>query len=251
MKPCAARAQNTGWRGAVCHGSARLPGVALGSEKYSPRLQPGSLQPGPRNQTTPPSLPGIPRHDRDTRTPGRPHGCSRRLWLFGTWESGGTRAEGCCPGEEELGTRSPRLSRGPALTPLLPKGHARGQGRWGPASGLWVHSVPPGIGDREGRCRATDSTTRGGQGRAKKVGSRVKRPRAGSSLQMARCWESPQPHSSPETKAGGCEVWQFGLQVLVSITHPGQPSASLTWPQPLGARKRPPFQPPLCLPGPS
>lgn len=37
----------------------------------------------------------------------------------------------------------------------------RGQGRSGPASGLWVHSVPPGRGDREGRCRATDSTTRG------------------------------------------------------------------------------------------
>lgn len=86
----------------------------------------------------------------------------------------------------------------------------------------------------------------GGQGRAKKVGSRVKRPRAGSSLQMARCWESPQPHSSPETKAGGCEVWQFGLQVLVSITHPGQPSASLARPRPLGARRRPPFQPPVC-----
>lgn len=123
--------------GCLCHGSARLPGVVLGSEKYSPHLRPGSLQPGPRNQTTPPSLPGIPRHDQDTRTPGRPHGCSRRLWLFGTWESGGTRAEGCCPGEEELGTRRPRLSRGPALIPLLPKGHARGQGRSGPASGLW------------------------------------------------------------------------------------------------------------------
>lgn len=37
----------------------------------------------------------------------------------------------------------------------------------------------------------------------------------------------PQPHSSPETKAGGCKVWQFGLQVLASIHHPGQPSASL------------------------
>lgn len=37
----------------------------------------------------------------------------------------------------------------------------RGQGRSGPASRLWVHSVPPGRGDREGRCRATDSTTRG------------------------------------------------------------------------------------------
>lgn len=37
----------------------------------------------------------------------------------------------------------------------------------------------------------------------------------------------PQPPSSPETKAGGCKVWQFGLQVLVSIRHPGRPLASL------------------------
>lgn len=74
----------------------------------------------------------------------------------------------------------------------------------------------------------------GGGGRAKKVESQVKRPRghpgapwAGSSLQVVRCWESPQPHSSPETKAGGCKVWQFRLQVLVSIHHPGPPSTSL------------------------
>lgn len=53
---------------------------------------------------------------------------------------------------------------------------------------------------------------------------------AGSSLQVVKCWESPQPHSSPETKAGGCKVWQFGLQVLVSIHHPDQPSA---FPRPL------------------
>jgi hypothetical protein len=38
----------------------------------------------------------------------------------------------------------------------------------------------------------------------------------------------PQPHSSPETNAGGCKLWQFGLQVLGSIHHPGQPSASLS-----------------------
>lgn len=37
----------------------------------------------------------------------------------------------------------------------------------------------------------------------------------------------PQLHSGPETQAGGCKVWQFGLQVLVSIHHPGQLSASL------------------------
>lgn len=218
--------------GCLCHGSARLPGVVLGSEKYSPRLRPGSLQPGPLTNH-PPSLPGIPRHDRDTRTPGRPQGCSRRLWLFGTWESGGTRAEGCCPGEEELGTRRPRLL-GPCAHPPPPQRTHERSGQVRPslrAVGAFCPSWERGQG---GEVSSNRQHNEGGQGRAKKVGSRVKRPRAGSSLQMARCWESPQPHSSPETKAGGCEVWQFGLQVLVSITHPGQPSASLTRPRPLG-----------------
>lgn len=70
--------------------------------------------------------------------------------------------------------------------------------------------------------------------RAKKVESQVKRPKgprrspgAGSSLQVVRCRESPQPHSSPETKAGGCKVWQYGLQVHMSVHPPGRPSASL------------------------
>lgn len=37
----------------------------------------------------------------------------------------------------------------------------------------------------------------------------------------------PQLHSGPETQAGGYNVWQFSLQVLVSIHHPGQLLASL------------------------
>lgn len=111
--------------------------------------------------------------------------------------------------------------------------------------GSRVDSLPPGRGNsNERRCggnssqkegqNATETARDEGGRRAKKVESQVKRPRghtgarwAGSSLQVVRCWESPQPHSSPETKAGGCKVWQFGLQVLVSIHHPSQPLASL------------------------
>lgn len=67
---------------------------------------------------------------------------------------------------------------------------------------------------------------------------------------MVKCWGSPQPHSSPETKAGGCKVWQFGLQILCPSTTqagPQHPSASV--PQPHEVRRRPSFQPPVC-PGP-
>lgn len=95
-----------------------------------------------------------------------------------------------------------------------------------------------------------NSTMVGEEGRAKTAESQVKRPRdhlgaprSGGSLQAVRCWESPQPHSSPETKAGGCEVWQFGLQVLVFIHHPGQPLAFHGLCAPAPWARRPSFQP--------
>lgn len=96
-----------------------------------------------------------------------------------------------------------------------------------------------------------NSTMIGEGGRAKTVESQVKRPRdhlgAGGSLQVVRCWESPQPRSSPKTKAGGCKVWQFGLQVLVSIHHPGQPLAFHGLCASVPRARRPSFQPPVCL----
>lgn len=99
----------------------------------------------------------------------------------------------------------------------------------GMGMGGGVEATPP---SRRVRMQQRQHKDGGGR-RAKKVESQVKKPKghpgtqwAGSSLQVVRCWESPQPHSSPETKAGGCKVWQFGLQVLVSIHHPGQPLAS-------------------------
>lgn len=98
-------------------------------------------------------------------------------------------------------------------TPPLPGGGQRQQ---------QVLRQPPQAGESE--CNR-DSTTMAGRGTAKKVESQEAQW-AGSSLQLLRCWESPQPHASPETKAGGCKVWQFGLQVFVSIHHPGQPLAS-------------------------
>lgn len=68
---------------------------------------------------------------------------------------------------------------------------------------------------------------------AKNVESQVKRPR-GHTDPVGReqppsgeMLGEPQLHSSPETQAGGYKVWQFGLQVLVSIHHPGQLLASL------------------------
>lgn len=69
----------------------------------------------------------------------------------------------------------------------------------------------------------------GRRGRVKKPRGNPEAPWAGSSLQVVRCWDSPQPHASPETKAGGCKVWQFGLQVLVSTYHP-RPALGLPWP---------------------
>lgn len=93
-----------------------------------------------------------------------------------------------------------------------------------------VEATPP---RRRVRMQQRQHKNEGGR-RAKKVESQVKRPRGHpgarwveSSLQVVRCWESPQPHSSPETKAGGCKVWQFGLRVPVSIHHSSQPLASL------------------------
>lgn len=93
-----------------------------------------------------------------------------------------------------------------------------------------VEATPPG---RRVRMQERQHKDKGGR-RAKKVESQVKRPRGhpgascvGSSLQVVRCWESAWPLSSPETKAGGCEVWQFGLRGLVSIYHPSQPLVSL------------------------
>lgn len=69
--------------------------------------------------------------------------------------------------------------------------------------------------------------------RAKNVESQVKRskghmdPVGREQPPSGEMPGKPQLHSGPETQAGGCKVWQFGLQVLVSIHHPGQLSASL------------------------
>lgn len=80
---------------------------------------------------------------------------------------------------------------------------------------------------------ATDSTMMGEEERAKNGESQVKRPRGHTDpvgREQPPSGEmpgEPQLHSGPETQAGGYKVWQFGLQVLVSIHHPGQLLASL------------------------
>lgn len=182
-----------------------------------------------------------------TRTPGLQGGHTAVPGGYGYLAPGRAEAQEPRAAAQERRSWGPGVLDSPGAlrsSPSSPKDTP--EGRAGRAQPLGCGALCPSW-DRGqgGEVSSNRQHNEGGQGRAKKVGSRVKRPRAGSSLQMARCWESPQPHSSPETKAGGCEVWQFGLQVLVSITHPGQPSASLARPRPLGARRRPPFQPPL------
>lgn len=152
------------------------------------------------------------------------------------------KIEGCCP---RIGGAGDQVSWTLPFSRRMHEKSVQGQAQ-PPGSG--VDSVPPGWGGpgweevwrqplpAGGSECNRDSTMMGDRERAKKVDSQVKRPRghlgapwAGSSLQVVRCWESPQPHSSPETKAGGCKVWQYGLQVLVSIHHPGQP-LGIPWP---------------------
>lgn len=112
-----------------------------------------------------------------------------------------------------------------------------------PGSG--VDSIPPGTGDgMGGGVEATpqaggsecnrDSTMMGGEGRAKKVESQVKRPRghpgapwAGSSLQLVRCWESPSPIPVQRQRLEVVKSGSLVCKSFVSIHCPGQPTASL------------------------
>lgn len=151
---------------------------------------------------------------------------------------------GCCrpPRKGASGTRilgSPRLL---TVTPLFPEGYRGNQCRararpslrlrgelcpsWDRAQGPEEAKHPP---PKQEDWNATDSTvtvtTWDRQGHEGRISSRDRggreQPPVGEML------GEPQPPSSPETKAGGCKVWQFGLQVLVSIRHPGRPLASL------------------------
>lgn len=98
---------------------------------------------------------------------------------------------------------------------------------------------------------ATDSTRMGKKKGPRTEKSQVKRPRSHTDPvdreqpPSGEMLGEPQFHSGPETQAGGYKVWQFGLQVLVSIHHPGQLLASLGLCASTPHRARPLFQPAL------
>lgn len=146
----------------------------------------------------------------------------------------------------------------PHPQPRLPQGYMRNQCRTKPSLRLKGGLYPSWDGKQgwemlrqplqAGGQNATDRTMIG-----RRKESQVKRPR-GHKDPVGReqpprgeMLGEPQLHSGPETQAGGCKVWQFGLQVLVSIHHPGPLSVSLV-PQPHRTR-RPLFQLPLSAPG--
>lgn len=167
------------------------------------------------------------------------------------------------PRKGELVSRCSGLTLSPNPTHLLPPARIQEKSvptqAQPPAQG-WALSLlgrGAGVGDVEAtppsrRPECNRQHNDGEEERAKNGESQVKRPR-GHTDPVGReqppsgeMLGEPQLHSGPETQAGGYKVWKFGLQVLVSIHHPGQLLASLGLcaSTPHGAR-RPLFQPAL------
>lgn len=174
--------------------------------------------------------------------------------------------EGCCSFQEK-GSWGPGVLDSTFLyshSPF-PEGYMRSQCRARPSCGLWgglypsqdrervwevLRQPPPQAGGSECNRQHNDR----GEGRAKKV-ERIssqeaqghpEAPGVGSSLQLARCWESLSPTPVQRQRLEVVKSGSLFCRSMCPSTTQASPKLPLaSMPQPYGARRRPPFQPPL------